>query len=409
MKLLYNLGLFLYKLLLLAVAPFHKKAKQWIVGRKDLFKQLAATDFQGKIVWFHCASLGEFEQGRPLMEAIKKDKNEVKILLTFFSPSGYEIRKNYALADYVFYLPLDTKSNARKFIHLVKPTVAVFVKYEFWHHYISELAKRQIPIFSISAIFREKQLFFKAYGSWYLQTLKKITHFFVQNEASKELLQRHGINNVSISGDTRFDRVAEIAKNAKKIERIEKFKGENLLFIAGSSWIHDEEIITKFINTKHYKIKYVFAPHEIHKSNINRLCSILQKKVVKYSEFDENSHADVLIIDNIGLLSSAYQYADIAYVGGAFKTGLHNVLEAATFGIPVICGPKFEKFSEAVSLVEKKGLIAVKNFTEFEEILSKLIENNEYREKTGAICKKFIASNIGATKQIINFLQQFYK
>lgn len=406
MTIIYNIIIRLYSFAIGIASISNKKARLWKNGRKNLMRTIESAKISSQTAWFHCASLGEFEQGRPVIEKFKQKHPDIKVVLTFFSPSGYEVQKNYANANYVFYLPVDTKQNAKRFIQLINPKIVFFVKYEFWHHYIKSLYDIRIPVYSISSIFRNDQIFFKWYGKWYRNILKRITYFFVQNQESEKILKSIGIENVKISGDTRFDRVFEIAQSAKSIPVIEKFINNSLIFIAGSSWSHDEEIIIKYINNHKSHIKYIFAPHEIHPSNINRLCNSIKKKTVRYSEAKsaDLNKAEVLIIDNIGMLTSAYKYANIAYVGGGFKTGLHNVLEPATFGIPVICGPIFSKFQEATDLVKQKGLIAISSYPEFENTMQKLIENEKYRKETGNICKTYINDKKGATDVIINHI-----
>jgi len=354
MKIVYQTGILFYTLSLKIASLFNSKARQFVNGRHNWRKKLAEKiDTNARYIWVHCASLGEFEQGRPLIEAIRKQFPEFRVLLTFFSPSGYEIRKNYDQADIVMYLPVDTRRNAKKFLQLVQPEKAFFIKYEYWYFYIGELKKRNIPLFIVSAIFRENQYFFKnnLWGKWYRQMLLKTDHFFVQNEKSAQLLQSIGLNNFTVSGDTRFDRVAAIARGAKKIPLVEKFKNNQPLLIAGSTWKPDEELLAGFINS-HPHLKVVFAPHEVTPANMNRLEQLLKTSHIRLSKAGENEidRYQVLIIDSIGLLSSLYQYGNVAYIGGGFGVGIHNILEAATFGLPVIFGPNYEKFKEAVDL-----------------------------------------------------------
>ena len=407
MRYLYEFGLIVFRLLLFVVAPFNNKAKLWIAGRKKIIKNISSVVSKKpdeKRIWIHAASLGEFEQGRPLIETIKKEYPQYKIVLTFFSPSGYEIRKDYEGADYVFYLPDDTSSKAKKFVDIMQPQMALFVKYEYWYNYLMYLKKKEIPVYMVSAIFRENHIFFKWYGFWYRKMLKAISYFFVQNNESKQLLNKLGFNNVVVSGDTRFDRVNEIAAQAKKISIIEKFKADNYILIAGSTWKPDEEILIDYINSNDNKNwKYIIAPHEIHESNIKRIEKLLTKKTIRFTEANENNILDVevLIINNIGLLSSIYQYGDIAYIGGGFSTGIHNILEPATFGLPVIFGTDYDKFKEAHELISLGGAYSIKNNTDFTDIINKLISNNLFKEK-GGISKEYIHQNQGATFKIIN-------
>jgi len=407
MRYLYELGLIIFRFLLVVVSPFNSKAKLWIKGRKKLLPYISeklATEKNVKRIWVHVASLGEFEQGRPIIEQIKKLHPEYKIVLTFFSPSGYEIRKDYEYADYVFYLPEDTSRNAKKFINTVSPEIVLFIKYEYWYNYLVNLKKKGIPIYMVSAIFRPNHIFFKWYGFWYRSMLKMIKHFFVQNENSKLLLNNLGLTNVSVSGDTRFDRVVEIAESAPEIPLIEKFKGNKQILIAGSTWKPDEEILIDYINkSSDNDWKYIIAPHEIQESNIHRIENALEKKSVKYSDADVENllEKEVLIINNVGMLSAIYQYGDIAYVGGGFNSGIHNILEPATFGLPVIFGEHYEKFQEAHDLIRLGGAFSIKNNDCFTKIINELIIKNLIKEK-GVICKNYIEQKQGATLKIIN-------
>ncbi len=327
----------------------------------------------------HCASLGEFEQGRPVIEAIKKEMPDFKIILTFFSPSGYEIRKNYQNADIVCYLPADTPGNAEKFVNSIKPELVIFVKYEFWYNYISVLSRKAIPLFLISAIFRKEQHFFKWYGSFFRDMLKKFRMIYVQDQNSLDLLRGIGLKNVVQAGDTRFDRVMEIAGTAEIIPQLESFRGNERLFLAGSSWKKDEEIIAEYINKYPDRMKWVFAPHEIGSENIERLEKLFRVKCIRFSEFtDESRDARVLIIDNIGMLSSAYRYAYIAAVGGGFGKGIHNILEPACWGIPVLFGPNHQKFREALELISLGGAKSFKNYNDFESILDGLLSDEKF-------------------------------
>nr|WP_321354128.1 glycosyltransferase N-terminal domain-containing protein [uncultured Draconibacterium sp.] len=406
MSLLYNLGILFYGFFIRVAALFNEKAKLFVAGRKNWKKKLdSAVDKNASYIWFHCASLGEFEQGRPVLEKIKEQHPQYKIVLTFFSPSGYEIRKNYEGADIVAYLPMDTKKNAQEFIHLVRPEKVFFVKYEFWYNYITELKKQQIPLYIISAIFRENQQFFKStpWGKWYRKMLHSFEHIFIQNDTSAQLLEQAGIKHYTISGDTRFDRVAEIARGAKKFSIVEKFRGNDVTLIAGSTWKPDEELLAAFINNSS-DVKFVIAPHEVAPANINRIQELLKKPSICFSKADisDIDSYDVLIIDSIGILSSLYQYGNIAYIGGGFGVGIHNILEAATFKLPILFGPNYLKFKEAVDLVDQKGAFPIQNFTELETTLSKLLNNNNNLKKTSEICKKYIEKNVGSTKLIIN-------
>jgi 3-deoxy-D-manno-octulosonic-acid transferase len=403
MKYLYNLGILIYVLTVRFLSPFNSKAKLWIRGRKNWESLLSEhIDRSRRNIWIHCSSLGEFEQGRPLIEAIKKANPECKIVLTFFSPSGYEIRKNYNYADYVCYLPADTPYNAEKFISLVNPSAAIFVKYEFWDNYTSKLKKNSIPLFLISAIFRPDQHFFKWYGSFFRNMLPRFSHIFVQDKQSMDLLTGIGIGNVSVAGDTRFDRVIQIADSAKNIPQIELFRGGEKLFLAGSSWRQDEEIIARYINAHPGSMKWIFAPHEIEKANIDRLEKLFNTKVVRFSELNEKSEeACVLIMDNIGMLSSTYRYAYIAAVGGGFGKGIHNVLEAACWGIPVIFGPNHKKFREAVELINLKGASCFSTYEEFSGIVDNWLSDRVDYLKSAKIAGDYVKENAGATDKIL--------
>ncbi len=403
MKYLYSFGIFLYDLLIKLVAGFNSKAKLRSEGVKLTFQKLKAFDSEN-VIWVHCASLGEFEQGRPLIEKIKDNFPDYKIALSFFSPSGYEIRKNYEKADIVFYLPADTMKNAENLVSLLNPKFVFFIKYEFWYRYLRELKNRQIPAYLISGIFRKNQIFFKIYGSFFRNILKSFTHLFVQNDNSADLLNKIGIKNVSITGDTRFDRVIEIAQKRKKFEIIEKFIDGKFVFIAGSTWKPDEEIIFDFINTQDIEeIKFIIAPHEVKNDNIKRILNLTDKKIIRYSECDiENvDDARVMIIDNIGMLSSLYAYADVAYIGGGFGSGIHNTLEAAVFGIPVIFGPKYHKFDEAKELIKRKAGFSVSKKSEFEELFLKFTYDSDFRKQCGENAEKYINENTGASEKIL--------
>lgn len=410
MPFLYNIGIYLYYISILLASIFNKKAKKWIKGRKNIFHQLRQNiDPSQKIIWFHAASLGEFEQGRPVIESFNKKYPEYKIMLTFFSPSGYEIRKDYEQADYVFYLPIDLKKNAKKFIQIVNPIIVVFIKYEFWFNYINELNKNNIPIFIISAIFRKEQHFFRWYGKWFRLMLGKITYLFVQNHSSYELLKSIHIKNVIISGDTRFDRVFTIAQQTKTFPLVQKFAGQHKVLLAGSTWPPDESLINHLFSESQ-SFKLIIAPHEVHEERIRSIQKLFSsKKIVRFSETDEKNidSADILIIDQIGILSGLYQYCDIAHIGGGFGKGIHNILEAATFGKPVIFGPNFQKFKEAVDLVALGGGFTISNETNLSSVFSKLIASEQYYNAVSVTCKNFIEKNRGATDRILEKLSEY--
>ena len=408
MKVLYNLGILIFSALAHLAAPFNSRASFWVKGRKKWAEKIAEKIKPGdSVIWIHCASLGEFEQGRPVIEAIKKEKPGFKILLTFFSPSGYEIRKNYNNADCISYLPADTPGNASKFIGLVKPEFVIFVKYEFWNNYISALYRNKIPLYLISGIFRPGQHFFKWWGSFFRGILMKFEKIFVQDQRSLDLLLGIGIKKVSLAGDTRFDRVVQIAGTARIIQKLEQFRGDEKLFLAGSSWRQDEEIIAEYINSFPNRMKWVIAPHEIDKSNIERIEKLFKVKHVRFSEYDEDSvDARVLIIDNIGMLSSAYRYAYVAAIGGGFGKGIHNILEPACWGVPVVFGPNHERFKEAVDLLNTGGAKTFLTFDDFKRILDLWLSDDKIYTISADIASNYVKVNAGATEIIIKEISQ---
>jgi 3-deoxy-D-manno-octulosonic-acid transferase len=408
MRILYNLGIRIFEAAAHLVAPFNSKASLWVKGRERWADKITEKIRPGeKTVWMHCASLGEFEQGRPVIEAIRKADPSVKIVLTFFSPSGYEIRKNYDRADYVAYLPSDTPVNAVKFIELVNPVYVIFVKYEFWNNYISVLSKKNIPLYLISGIFRPGQHFFRWYGSFFRDMLRKFEKIFVQDQKSVDLLSEIGIDRVVLAGDTRFDRVVQIAGSAKAISVLDQFRGDEKLFLAGSSWKPDEEIIAEYINTYPAKMKWVFAPHEIDKSNIDRLEKLFKVATVRFSEFNEKSKdSRVLIIDNIGMLSSAYRYAYIAAIGGGFGKGIHNLLEPVCWGVPVVFGPIHEKFREAIDLKANGAAKSFVTYDQFKAIIDAWLNDEKLYSSASRSAADYVNSNTGATEIIIKEIAQ---
>jgi 3-deoxy-D-manno-octulosonic-acid transferase len=403
MKVLYNLGIFLFSILANIAAPFNSRASLWVKGRRNWAGKIGDKIKPGnRVIWIHCASLGEFEQGRPVIEAIKKDLPQFKVLITFFSPSGYEVRKNYSNADCICYLPADSPGNAANFLKLVKPEFAIFVKYEFWNNYISALYSNKIPLYLISGIFRPGQHFFKWYGSFFRKMLVKFEKIYVQDQQSLDLLKNIGMEKVVVAGDTRFDRVVQISETAREIPVLEQFRGNEKLFLAGSSWKQDEEIITNYVNQFPAAMKWVFAPHEIDESNILRLEKLLKVKFVRFSKFnDESADSRVLIIDNIGMLSSAYGYAHIAAIGGGFGKGIHNILEPACWGIPVVFGPRHENFKEAVDLLKEGGARSFSTFNEFKEILDLWLSDEKIYTNSARIASDYVKGNTGATEIII--------
>lgn len=409
MKFIYNLSIYLTEAMFKLASIINRKAFLIVNGRRNWEGRLRDNLPEGgELIWFHCASLGEFEQGRPLIEKMKEKKPETKVLLTFFSPSGYEIRKDYKYADYICYLPADTPRNARKFISISKPKKVVFVKYEFWYNYISEIRKNNIPLFLVSGIFRPDQHFFKWYGEFFRKMLTNFSYFFVQDRRSSELLSGIGLKNVTVAGDTRFDRVSQIARESRSIPVIEKFAGSEKVFLAGSSWKEDEEIMSAYINADPLKMKWIFAPHEIEPSNIDRLERLFKTSVVRYSCFTEGSEkARVLIIDNIGLLASAYRYSHISAVGGGFGKGIHSILEPACWGVPILIGPDHKSFREAIDLIEKGGAFCFRNGEDFSTSTNKLLNDPDHYRRTARITSEYVRENTGATEKIIDSLFEY--
>lgn len=406
--------LFLYQIIILFVAQLLKlvallnlKIKLFVEGRKVVFQTLQESITPSdKTIWFHAASLGEYEQGLPIMEAVKKIYPSHKIILTFFSPSGFEVKKNNTVADVTVYLPLDTISNAKQFLDLVHPEKVFFIKYEFWPNYLKELKNRNIKTYLISGIFRENQAFFKWYGGFYRNALQAFDYFFVQNENSKKLIQRLGFDNVMISGDTRFDRVINILERDNSLDFMDEFCTTNSkIIVIGSSWPKDEELLISYINQADATVKFVIAPHNIKTDQIITLKSQLRKKTILFSEKDSDdvSNYAVFIIDTIGILTKIYSYADIAYVGGGFgNPGVHNVLEPATFGVPIVLGPNYEHFAEATALVGLGGCISIKDFNSLAATFNLLLQNEDERFEKGHICSTFVQMNTGATEKISN-------
>ncbi len=409
MFLLYNIAVYLVGFLLKIIALFNKKIDLFVYGRKNIFKELTEHfSAKDKIIWFHCASLGEFEQGRPIIEYLKQSNPEFsnhKILVTFFSPSGFEVRKNYKHADLVTYLPLDTKANAKRFIELVNPQLAIFVKYEFWPNILNELKSKNINTILVSGIFRNNQAFFKWYGTWMKKSLQTFSHFFVQNEASLQLLNRINLHNVSICGDTRFDRVFEITKQDNHVDFIEDFSAQKHVLVAGSTWKKDEEMLIEYINNHaSNNEKFIIAPHMIDPKSIANLKNKITKQTALFSSTDKSIQAQVLIIDSIGLLTKLYSTAQVAYVGGGFGAGIHNILEPATFGIPIVIGPNHSKFKEAKDLINLGACHVIHSSIEFNSILKSIFDNQSKRDKKGEIAKNYVENNTGATKQIMSYI-----
>ena len=407
---LYNQIVFIAGFLLKIVAFFSPKMALFVKGRKDVFKTLEAKiQANDKSIWFHAASLGEYEQGLPVIEKIKEKYPSHKIIVTFFSPSGYEVRKNNTVANCTVYLPLDTQKNAKQFIELTNPELVFFIKYEYWPNYLNELKKRNIKTYLISGILRENQAFFKWYGGFYRKSLDAFDFFFVQNESSKQLLQSLSHQNVLVSGDTRFDRVSTILEKNNTLDFIAEFKDNKITVVVGSSWPKDEEIIAQYINEySNENVKFIIAPHNIKAEQIANLKTLITKPTVLFSEKENQSLSDqhVFIIDTIGILTKIYSYADIAYVGGGFgNPGIHNILEPATFGIPIVIGPNYSHFAEATALVKLEGCVSIANNKDLLETFDDLIYKPDIRFQKGAICRQFVQQNKGATAIILNHLQ----
>lgn len=418
---LYNLIVIIASFLVKVVALFSPKVKLFVDGRKNVF-QILGQKIQpsNKTIWFHAASLGEYEQGLPVMEKIKEKFPNYKIVLTFFSPSGYEVRKNNIIADVTVYLPLDTKFNAQRFLKVVHPEMVFFIKYEYWPNYLNELKKANVKTYLISGIFRENQAFFKWYGGFYRNALKTFEFFFVQNESSKKLIQSIGFNNVKVSGDTRFDRVVAILERDNSLDFIENFTKNSspeisgalgvtkcTTIVIGSSWPKDEELLTQFINQSADDVKFIIAPHNIKQEQISNLKSQITKKTILFSEKKNTdlSNFNVFIIDTIGILTKIYSYADIAYVGGGFgNPGVHNILEPATFGVPIVIGPNYSHFAEATALVKLEGCVSINNPKDLHEVFTELIYKEDIRHEKGHICETFVQMNKGATDVILKHI-----
>jgi len=402
MKTIYTGLIALYSAIAGAASPFSAKARRWVRGRRGWRERLSSfSRGEGKVAWVHCASLGEFEQGRPVIEKIRRDHPDWKVVVTFFSPSGYEIRKDYRGADMVMYLPTDLPANVRFFLDHIKPDLALFVKYEFWYNYLSELKRRNIPTYLVSGIFRPDQYFFRWYGSFARGVFQVFNRIFLQDEQSGRLLESIGYHHYSVTGDTRFDRVSQIAAAAKDLPVIEKFRGKESLFVAGSSWDEDEEIIVRYINSNSGAMKWVIAPHEIDEAHLCRIEKRLTPESVRYSRYVEGAKScRVMIIDNIGMLSSVYRYASIAAVGGGFGRGIHNILEPACWGIPVLFGPHHLKFREAVQLKERGGAVSFDNFETFTSVVEKYLSDPVALEAAGNASAIYISENKGSTDKV---------
>ncbi|WP_020601095.1 3-deoxy-D-manno-octulosonic acid transferase [Spirosoma panaciterrae] len=404
---LYNAGILVFQQLVRWAALFNPKARQWNEGRRDWADRLTALlkDNTSPVVWFHAASLGEFEQGRPVIEAFRKTYPAYKILLTFFSPSGYEVRKQYEGADYIVYLPADTPKNAHRFVEIVKPRLAFFIKYEFWYNYLRELNQAAVPTISFSAIFRPDQLFFKPYGVFYRSLLRYFDHILVQNRESLDLLKQIDLKPITLAGDTRFDRVAQVAAAKQEIPLAQSFKNKQPILVVGSAWPDDMQVIIPFLNAFDKPLKAIIAPHEIHEAEIEHWRSLLKKSSIRFSQASsmDAPQAEILFIDNIGMLSSLYQYGEFAFIGGAYKQGLHNILEAATFGMPLFFGPDYDKFQEAVDLVAEGAAFPVSTTAELMTTFSR--QYNNPAEAT-RISRQYVQRNIGATAKVMQVVEK---
>lgn len=409
MSFIYNLGIRITDFTLKCIAPFNEKIEAGVIGRKNTFKTLEnALNQNDKSIWFHCASLGEYEQGLPVFKALKNYYNDHKFVLSFFSPSGYEIRKNSLIADVVIYLPIDTQKNAKRFLNIVNPELTVFVKYDIWPNFLNELKRRKRRAILISAAFRENQSYFKFYGKELRKALFTFEHIFTQNEVSKTLLKSIGYNKVTVSGDTRFDRVYSQLELNNTLDFIDAFKDNKTCVVAGSTWPDDEELLINYINNTSRNTKFIIAPHNIKPQQVKNIKENLNKETVLFSEKNNSSlkNAQVFIVDTIGILSKIYNYSNIAYVGGAMgNTGLHNILEPAVFGVPIIIGKNHSKFSEAKTMIDLGGLFSISNQEEFNTILNELIKNKAKRHGAGKQNSDFVKENKGAVIQILNYLR----
>jgi 3-deoxy-D-manno-octulosonic-acid transferase len=408
MRILYNLGIRIASVLFKIAGLFNAKASQFVDGRSKLLQRISA-DMQkvsSRRIWIHCASLGEFEQGRPVMEAIRKEFPDTKIVLTFFSPSGYELRKNFSGADFVYYLPWDTTDKATQFIHAIQPRLAIFVKYEFWYNYSRLLHEQKVPLISISSIFRDDQLFFQSYGKFYRDILKNFSYFFVQNDASVKLLRSIGIQQVIRAGDTRFDRVYQVVKGGQEIEIAKRFKNNQKLMVVGSGWQEDFDALVPFINDQ--RLKFIIAPHEVTESTIRELEKSLQVKSIRYSKASEENLDDyaVLIIDNMGMLSRLYRYGEFAYIGGAFGKGLHNILEAACYGVPILFGNKnYQKFQEATDLINRGGAFEIADYADLNSKYA-MLNIPENFILACEVTRQYVEDNLGATEKIMAYCRK---
>lgn len=413
MRFIYTFAVYCYGLCIRIAALFNLKARQWVGGRRDIFAVMEAALKEvdrsaNPLTWFHVSSLGEFEQGRPLIEAFRIRWPEKKVLLTFFSPSGYEVRKNYEQADFVFYLPLDTPANTRRFLGIIQPEMVFFVKYDFWFNYLKTIHLQKIPVYFISALFRPGQHFFSWYGGWFRKHLHYVNHFFVQDFRSAELLNSAGIHQVSVAGDTRFDRVFALAAQHTPMPLIERFRDGKQLFIAGSTWEPDEAIILPLTHLEDLRMKFIIVPHDTSPARIRFIKEKIDRPVICYSELDESSTTlfDVMIVDSVGILSQLYRYATVAYIGGGFGSGIHNIQEPVTFGVPVLFGPNYQKFREARDLITLGGASCISTSVALVKKVREIAGNPTERDRMSAVCRSYVEKNKGATMKILKFIEE---
>ncbi|MDR1878026.1 MAG: 3-deoxy-D-manno-octulosonic acid transferase [Bacteroidales bacterium] len=407
MRLLYNLFILLYWVAAHCASVKSRKARLWVNGRKNILRQLSLQSFSNEnVIWVHCASLGEFEQGRPLIEYLKQKQSSCKILLTFFSPSGFEIQKNYPQADYICYLPNDTPSNARRFIEIVQPKYIFFIKYDFWYNYIREAYRQHIPFYSVSCIFSHEQFYFAWHGAWFRKQLRQISCFFTQDQFSVELLRQYRIPQAVVFGDTRFDRVAKLVSDAKPIAVFADMKRQENMIVAGSTWTNDEKLLARLI--KEHSFRLILAPHEVHEAHIEEIERCFEGcSMIRYSQLCPNTSVEniqLIIIDTIGILNSLYRYGDIAYVGGGFGKGIHNILEAATYGKPIVFGTNYKKFKEAKDLIGLSAAFSVANYVELDLVITQLFADKDNLQSIGMRAKQYVSQHTGACEQIYNFV-----
>ena len=416
MRVIYSFFIFFYGLFIRFAAIFNDKARQWVDGRRGIFAKLQGAlkevdRSKTPVIWFHASSLGEFEQGRPIIESFRQTYPQYKILLTFYSPSGYAVRKNWDQADWIFYLPLDTPGNARRWMDVVQPAAAIFIKYDFWFNFLSCLRERKIPVYFVSALFRPSQHFFKWYGGWFRDQLPAVTRFFVQNRASAQLLEGIGVTNVTLTGDTRFDRVHAIASRKHSFPLIEQFIGSKRVFIGGSTWGEDEALLIPLIKNNNLDLKFILAPHDTSPGRIQRITAQLDRPVITYSDLNpENAgQADVLIIDSVGILAQLYQYATLAFIGGGFGTAIHNIQEPITYGVPVFFGPRYHKFKEAVDLIAHGGVFCVTSTGELAATAARLLADPQEYQRVSGLCRNYVDENRGATEKIMQELATVFQ